>query len=199
MTPSPQTRHPVRQTDNLRRGRISQPDARYFVTFVTQDRTPWLAAPESARTALRILRTGHDASDWTLEIATCMPDHLHVLFSLSGPRLTIGQCVARWKFQIRQATNPANQWQRNFWEHRLYPDEDHERYALYIFLNPWRAGLLPLAEAWPHTWMPTPWRFRFTQHLTPGATPPAEWLRDYESRFGMIHTRSRASQAKPLP
>ncbi|RRJ97541.1 hypothetical protein Ga0100231_003215 [Opitutaceae bacterium TAV4] len=202
---------PVRQTDNLRLGRVSRPETRYFVTFITHDRTPWLATPDNAQAAIRILQTGHDAGDWMIEIATCMPDHLHILFSLSGPRLTVGQCVARWKFQIRQATNPANQWQRDFWEHRLRPDEDHETYALYTFLNPWRAHLRSASDTWPHSWIPSPSRLQFTQHLSPNGVPPVEWHRNYESRFDEIHTHartltssgnlispSRASQAKPL-
>ncbi|MDR0351983.1 MAG: transposase [Opitutaceae bacterium] len=181
---------PVRKTDALRLARTSRPGARYFVTLVTAARRAWLGG-DVAQHALDILRSGHDAGDWSIEIATCMPDHLHILFAL-GERLSVGRCVARWKFQIRRAIDTSTRFQRDFWEHLLRPDEDHDRYGLYIFLNPYRARLIPGTRTWPGTWMPAPESFAFSEHLNPDGTPPPEWLGYPLSFFDKLHIGSRA-------
>ncbi len=207
-TPPPR----IRKTRNLHLGRISRPGTRYFVTLVTHNRTPWLIpvgaslakpAESPAHPLLQVLHMGHDAGDWQIHLATCMPDHLHVLLTL-GSRLSIGQTVARWKFQTRQAVGTSHKWQRDFWEHRLIPGEDHEDYGLYTFLNPYRANLIPTTVPWPWTWIPDPLRFHFTTRLLSNGTPPFEWTgQQTQERFRRLKTHSStpssvgASLAKP--
>jgi hypothetical protein len=85
--------------------------------------------------------------------------------------------LAKFKSQTNEtlaATNHA--WQRDFYEHRLLPAEDPEDYALYIFLNPYRAGLVPLTASWPWWWTAAPAALRFLALLDLGGTPPVEWI-----------------------
>jgi REP element-mobilizing transposase RayT len=115
-------------------------------------------------------------SDTTTHAFTVMPDHVHWLFTL-GRRLTLGRVLARWKAQTNGCLKAASAaWQRDFYEHRLRPDEPMEMYALYIFLNPYRAGLLTANDTWPHWHCLVPGRFDFTANLSLGGTPPAEWI-----------------------
>jgi REP element-mobilizing transposase RayT len=174
--------HPDRLTDRLHAGRISASGARYFVTFVTADRKPWLKTAASAQAALETLRFWHEENDGRILAVTVMPDHLHVLFEL-GTRLTLGRCLARWKASTRHKIDYAEDWQRDFWEHRVREDERWEDYGLYIFLNPYRAGLISRGEAWPWWWVPEPKVFSFMQALDSRGAPPSEWIDWPEDRF----------------
>lgn len=63
-----------------------------------------------------------------------------------------------------------------------------EDYALYIYLNPYRAGLLSGASAWAGWWAPDPLRFRFPSMLGTNGEPPAEWLTWSDERFAELET-----------
>lgn len=178
---------PRRLTERLHAGRVSATGAVYFVTFVTAARTPWLTAPAAANAVLTAMREWHDEGDGSVLAATAMPDHVHVLFSL-GARLDVGRCVSRWKAVGRRMSGYAGKWQRDFWERRVRDDESWEDYGLYIFLNPFRAGLAKRGEPWPWWWAPEPERFRFTEMLGARGEPPAEWIDWPEDRFASLAT-----------
>jgi len=169
---------PLRQTHRLHAHRLSLPSTAYFVTCCTVSRKPGLTGG-TLSSALRSADTTADSSgDAVLLAFTVMPDHVHWLFHL-GERLSLGRMIGRWKAATRATLAAAGlAWQRDYFEHRLRPDEDHEAYARYIHLNPYRASLLAPHEAWPHWCCPTPARFRFTEHLDPGGGIPPEWIAD---------------------
>ena len=112
-------------------------------------------------------------NDWTLLAGTVMPDHGHILFQL-GERLNLGRVVAKFKTLTR---HDGFQWQANFFEHRLRPDESEGQFARYIFMNPYRAKILGRRSVWPW-WVVgrslTSWDFGAM--LEEGLYPPAEWL-----------------------
>ncbi len=105
-----------------------------------------------------------------------MPDHLHVLATLSG-RLAVGQAVGKIKTLTKPAlTSAGAAWQENFHEHRLRPADLPGNYARYIFLNPYRGKLIGRCEHWPF-WTKAPnVDFDFMQLLDVGRWPPEEWL-----------------------
>ena len=111
-----------------------------------------------------------------------MPDHAHVLFEL-GPTLTVGQTVSMWKANVRRRIGHSEAFQRDFWEHRLRRDDEVEQYALYMFLNPYRQGLISRKEIWPGWWLPDPRLFRFSQLLVADKFPPHEWLGWPDEKF----------------
>ncbi|MDF9826630.1 putative transposase [Ereboglobus sp. PH5-5] len=173
-----------RRTSQLHVGRISISGARYFVTFATEGRRPWLNDALCRAHMIEVLKSGHNARRWMLLAVTCMPDHVHVLFELGvdvGVYANVGRCVARWKNLSRANATRGDGWQRDFWEHRLRPDEMNEDYARYIYMNPYRAGLIECGDGgWDGTWMPEPRCFDFVEHLGPSGSPPVEWLGDLE-------------------
>ena len=63
--------------------------------------------------------------------------------NLSG-KLDVGQIVATIKGEDKYSCSTTVQlrWQGNFYEHRLRPGEAIEEVVRYIFLNPYRAGLI---------------------------------------------------------
>ena len=142
---------PQRRNPNLWRRRVSLPGARYFITCCTRERRAGLTRPSVAK-ALQEHLSSIEVSDAEVFCVTVMPDHVHVLFRL-GVRLKLGQLVGRLKVQTRDALRPWNLgWQDDYFEHRLGPDEESEPYARYLFLNPYRAGLIPQNEDWPWWW-----------------------------------------------
>ena len=178
---------PRRQTERLHLGRVSAKGAVYFVTFVAANRTPWLATTAAASAVLGAIKTWHEEGDGAVLAATVMPDHVHVLLEL-GDRLDVGRCVSRWKTVARRNSGYAGEWQRDFWERRVRADESEEDYALYLLLNPYRAGLARRGEAWAGWWMPWPERFRFSAMLGPRGEPPDEWIEWPEARFAGLKT-----------
>ncbi|HEY8995430.1 MAG TPA: transposase [Lacunisphaera sp.] len=173
---------PRRSTERLHLGRVSSAGAVYFVTFVTACRTPWLGKPVATAAMLNVLRAWHAERDGTVLAAVVMPDHVHVLFEL-GQRLDVGRCVSRWKTEGRKGSGYAGAWQRDFWEHRVRNEESLEDYGLYIFLNPYRAGLLARNETWPGCWVPEPKRFIFMELLGATGEPAEGWIEWSEDWF----------------
>jgi putative transposase len=118
--------------------------------------------------------------------ATIMPDHVHVLFEL-GDRLSLDRLLAKIKGLVtRSIAAPLPIWQENAFEHRLRSQEESEDYGFYIFMNPYRAGLLQMDAIWPGWICTEPARFRFLDTLKSGGILPTEWLGRVETVAGRI-------------
>lgn len=169
----------ARATLKLLPGRISAAGACYFLTWCTRNRTETLVAPD-VRTTVHTALAGLERSrDGTVLAATIMSDHVHLLFTL-GARLTVSQVVAKTKAAVTRA-HPFVQWQLNFFEHRLRDTATAESFALYLFMNPYAAGLCQLDEAWPGWMSSQQIRWSFEDKLRDGRFPPAEWLAEARS------------------
>ena len=105
-----------------------------------------------------------------------MPDHLHLLIRL-GESLPLGECVKLFKGRLSPCLRPARlHWQDGFYDHQLRPADDELAVFLYIYLNPYRAGLLPGTKTWPgYRCRPEDWAWFGA--LTKECTPQPEWLR----------------------
>jgi putative transposase len=159
----------------------------YFVTLITPGREPWLATARTRDVFLAVVRAWNSEGNGHVLAATVMPDHVHVLIEL-GDRVTVGQVVAGWKSATRRGAGYAETFQNDFREHRLRVTEDAEDYGMYIFLHPYRAGLLKPPERWAGWWSPDPGSFRFTSGLDNNGCPPAEWVDWPDEKFaGLSH------------
>ncbi len=162
---------PKRRTEHLHRGRVSIPQARYFVTINIANRQPLLKPNETQQHILTAMEQLENSGDLINLCACIMPDHTHWLFEL-GERLTLGRVISKWKrFCPKSVT-----WQRDFFEHRLRPFEELETYGHYIFLNPYRAQLISVDQGYSGTRFWKPELFQFTESLTSTACPQPEWL-----------------------
>ena len=165
-----------RRTSALHAHRWSQPAMAYFVTCCTQFRATGLNVPPVEGVLHKVVVASDAGRDTVTAAFTIMPDHIHWLFTL-GDRLSLGRVIARLKSQSGHAMAAARlEWQRDFFDHRLRADETIERYGLYVFLNPYRAGLITADEKWPHWWCPHPENLSFISELNPAGTPPPEWI-----------------------
>jgi putative transposase len=167
---------PIRGTSELHGYRWSAPETRYFVTACTRERRRGLEVRLVADTIIKSLANSESLKD-TATLALCiMPGHIHWLFVL-GRRLSLGRVVARLKAESRGTLASAGlAWQRDFFEHRLRADESVEDYGRYVFLNPYRAGLLAPNAAWAGWWCPRPEQLGFLARLNPDGSVPREWL-----------------------
>lgn len=164
--------------DKLRRGRVSISGARYFTTVCTQGRKVGLCSPVVAQILLDELRALGESGDLTVLAATVMPEHVHLLFTL-GRRISLSQVHAKYKVKTRRALREVGlAWQDNFFDHRLREQVPLERFARYIFLNPYAKGLVPLHKAWPFWMLADAYTPEFVLSLENEANPPVEWLQE---------------------
>ena len=164
---------------------------------------PIFAEAPAAANARNILSRLVGDGDARWLAGTVIPDHIHCLFEL-GARLSFAESLAKVKGLIsRKLSSGASVWQKNAFEHRLraskHPrsklrgtgpkgNEDAEGYAFYIFMNPYRAGLMTVTESWPGWIRSDAKRFRFLDALDENGAPPAEWLNRDETAGGTIVT-----------
>ena len=136
---------PGRGNGALRRYRVSLPATTHFLTLNTVNRTAGLTCEDVAPAICAEITAIATDGYWPCRAAVVMPDHLHVFVRLTGG-LPIARCVARLKSNTRSSLLARDiSWQPNFYEHRLRPADSVEDVVRYIFLNPYRADLIPIA------------------------------------------------------
>jgi len=125
-------------------------DAVYLLTMCCRPRhRNQLCKPEVFADLRECLLLHDERAEWQFIAAVAMPDHLHVL-ALMPPGTRIGRMVAGWKrFTARKHRVT---WQRDFFEHRLRHGEHVAAKREYLRMNPVRAGLVTMPDAWPYFW-----------------------------------------------
>jgi putative transposase len=141
-----------------------------------EPRKPVLHIEPTARAILDSSRELHCDGDVVFHCGTVMPDHIHFLFTL-GDRLLLSQVIAKFKCITKKAIL-ANDvaWQDNFFDHRVRVDVGLEQLARYIYLNPYRQGLIGLDEVWPWWVIHRDYRPEFFSLLRRGQYPQPEWI-----------------------
>ena len=123
--------------------------ADYFVTICLQPRRAILV-PDIVAVLLNEAQRMTTDGCWTLRCLTVMPDHAHLFFTL-GERLMLSQSVARLKTKTQSFVRPfGTDWQNNFYDHKVRPNDSIERVMRYIYLNPYHAGLIQPIDRWPY-------------------------------------------------
>ena len=134
----------------LRRGRFSSPGATYFLTLCTADKRVGLTTDSVPQAIHREIADMEADGTCTGRCHVIMPDHLHALIVL-GERLSLARAVQRLKAKTSAVLHSAGlAWERGFFDHKLRADEPVDPIFRYIYLNPYRANLLPISERWPH-------------------------------------------------
>ena len=139
----------------LRKGRVSEPDQIYLVTFCTHLRKPIFRNHDVAMdAAVALLEPGH----WThaqLLTWVLMPDHWHGLIQL-GSDITLSRVVGKLKGASARRLGLRHPhlrpiWQDAFHDHALRSGEDVSAAAQYIIENPVRAGLADTPAVYPYS------------------------------------------------
>lgn len=160
----------------LRRFRESKPSADYFLTINLARRGSGLEKPDRTIAVIRQWNKLAAETHWLIRTATVMPDHLHLLVRL-GKSISLEECIKLLKGRLSPCLRAgALRWQDGFYEHQLRTDDDASAVFFYIYLNPYRAGLISETEIWPgYRCRAEDWAW-FGQ-LTKESIPQPEWLR----------------------
>lgn len=128
--------------------------ATFFVTVNCKQRGPnQLTNPSCANGIARALDFYHKAGRWNVELAMIMPDHLHLLVSFDwDPGNGMMALLRNWKRYT--ASHLGIEWQRDYFDHRIRSENDHQSTWFYMRENPVRARLVEHYEQWPFVWRP---------------------------------------------
>ena len=167
-------RNPQKGHEALRRGRLSLAGATYFLTICTEGQRVGLEAP--VLTAEILAMTRDSACGWEVRSGAIMPDHVHLVVRLKESSVLPG-AIRLFKGRTSVSLRRHQlKWERGYYDHRLRCDEDVWPVLLYVFLNPYRANLLPVSEPWSGYYCcPEDWEWFGPR--TNQACPFPEWLR----------------------
>jgi len=140
--------------NDLRKGRYSEDGRVYFVTMVTQERTPYFLNFYVARKAIQQLRLLHNEEKLYSYAWVIMPDHVHLLFQL-GNNQQLSNVINLFKGRtariLNKDTNKKGKfWQSAYHDHAVRKDEDIQEIARYIVANPLRVELVKRIEDYSH-------------------------------------------------
>jgi len=137
----------------LRKGRRSQSQRIYFITFVTTNRLQLFADFNLACTTVRSFVDPRNWQDARLLAWVLMPDHWHGLVEL-GPKRGLSCLVGALKAhssKVARAGRPGSGpiWARSFHDRALRHEDDLVVTARYLVMNPVRAGLVTRINDYP--------------------------------------------------
>ncbi|MEO2018370.1 MAG: transposase [Fuerstiella sp.] len=157
---------------DYRRWKIS--GGTFFFTIVTHNRKR-LFDSDTARQFLR--ESFYEVTSrhpFAIPAIVLLPDHLHMLMCLPArdaefsvrirqiktlftKRWAQVEDTKRQRSMSRQSRGEHNVWQRRFYEHMVRDEEDFQRCADYIHVNPLKHGLVRRVIDWPwssfHRWL----------------------------------------------
>jgi REP element-mobilizing transposase RayT len=120
----------------------------FFITLCCQQRgRNQLCLPNVSSMLLADGVFYHARQRWALHLLLLMPDHVHLIAGFPKAE-SMSEVMRSWK--RLSARRAGLDWQRNYFDHRVRPDEGLELKTDYIRQNPVRAGLVKSAEEWPH-------------------------------------------------
>jgi len=118
----------------------------YALTCCLDRRRRLLADPDLARALIELWVEARERGDIVLHGYVVMPDHYHVLMTLTGaPSVTNVVRRAHSAFGRIVRSNGfrgGRVWQRRFYDHAVRDDEDWRTKLNYLHDNPVRAGLV---------------------------------------------------------
>lgn len=93
-----------------------------------------------------------------------------------GAAISLPECLRHFKGPLSPVFRREGlRWQSGYYEHRMRAEEDRLSVFLYVFLNPYRAKLLPPDQKWPGYFC-TEEDWAWFGPLTNSDTPFPEWL-----------------------
>lgn len=133
---------------DLRKGRYSQQNQIYHITFTTINRSPIFQDFEKARALINILKQSSQLQHTATLAFVIMPDHIHWLMQLVSSQSLQNVVKAVKSKATMQIGHPI--WQAGYYDHAIRKDEDILSIARYIVANPIRAGLVTKVGDYPH-------------------------------------------------
>jgi putative transposase len=131
------------------------PGATVFITTVTHNRFPYLAAPDNAQLLLHTAHRVQSITPFRLDAYSIMPDHFHCLIcpqgnsSFSKIMQSLKWNTTRAYKQMHSFGESLSLWQPRFWDHIIWDETDFRRHLDYIHYNPVKHGLVTRPGDWP--------------------------------------------------
>ncbi|MFT7561498.1 MAG: putative transposase [Flavobacteriales bacterium] len=139
--------------NDLRRGRISQEQGEYFITFVCDKRIERFNNDLAARIFCQQIALNEQMHGCVWLTWVLMPDHFHGLLQLGQSSLTktVGHLkgLSAKRVNEHSGTNDLL-WQPAYYDRALRSEEDRIAIARYIVANPLRAALVHTAGNYPY-------------------------------------------------
>jgi putative transposase len=118
-------------------------DRPFFTTTVTWQRTPLFRSPQKAELMLHVLEHYREQKKYILHEFVIMPDHLHLLLT-PAPEISLERAMPLIKggFSYRLGKTLSADGKRglvrqeSFTNHHIRDEQDYERHAEYIRMNP---------------------------------------------------------------
>src|SRR5882724_4365540 len=115
-----------------------------FATLCCFERRPNFERSESCSATSQILREAAASRNFAVHAYCFMPDHLHLLVEGRGANSDFLNFIKTFKLRSTRSfaqSSDSPLWQKKFFDHILRSSESIDSVALYIWLNPVRAGL----------------------------------------------------------
>jgi REP element-mobilizing transposase RayT len=128
----------------------------YFITICTANKQPYFLNDEIAKTIADEMEFRKINKEIKLFCYCIMPDHLHVLLSLTEDyQKKLQDWVSAFKRYTAKITSQSfgikPLWQRNFYDHIVRKEESLLKIAEYIVNNPVRKGMVSNWEEYPYS------------------------------------------------
>ena len=141
--------------NDLRKGRYSQRNSEYFITFNTKNRQPIFNDFNIATLFCQQIAISENKHHCTWLAWVLMPDHFHGLVQLSEGEATLNAVVGQLKgvtaFLINKRLQQKGKlWQSAFYDHGLRREADRVEIARYIVANPLRKNLVKKVRDYPY-------------------------------------------------
>ncbi len=115
---------------------IDNPEALYFITYVTKDRHPYFTELKDMRQQWSIWKAVLNKCEGSLFAFVFMKDHSHVIIRQGEQNYSRSVKFFKQKMNSLYVANRGTIWQSRFWEHLIRDDEDLIRHVDYIHYNP---------------------------------------------------------------
>ncbi|WP_111640224.1 REP-associated tyrosine transposase [Marinomonas shanghaiensis] len=139
---------------DLRKGRLSEPNREYFITFNTLDKIPYFNDFSLAHLFCKQIEANQRHHKCTWLTWVLMPDHFHGLVKLEKHSSTLPTIIGNLKgasaFNVNKHLKRSGKlWQPSFYDRALRAEEDRLHIARYIVANPLRKGLVKSVKDYP--------------------------------------------------
>jgi putative transposase len=134
-------------------GNILDTRRTFFVTTKTHMGRPHLQSDHNATLLVDVVRSSVAARRFQLHDFVIMPDHVHLLLTLSDD-ITLEKAMqfvkGGFSFRLKRELGYSGEvWQRGFSDHRVNDSRSFDNHRRYIALNPVRAGIVSAPEEFP--------------------------------------------------
>jgi putative transposase len=137
--------------------RLSIAEGTYFLTTNTHTHTQIFSHEKNIELLRQTMREAKQYHPFTMKAYAFMPDHLHLLLSLSlGTEISLLMQSIKRNFtrnykSLWGSSGQLKLWQRSFYDHVVRNEQDYVNHIHYIHYNPVKHGYVSRPEDYPHT------------------------------------------------